>query len=158
MFPRRQENPPPGSYDVDQSYRKSHGKRDGASPRSESAKKRNYAFQTSSSRFVPPRDVKLEETDPANPGASDCYGTSVESKRYYSYTSRTELPTGTQSSFDVAFGCNHARTDAGVMPGVYAVLRQVSSNDVRLLFFIVRVVGLYFLVITCCMVQCVCWS
>ena len=96
---------------------------------------------------MPPRDVKLEETDPANPGASYCNGTSVESKRYDSRTSRAELPTGTQSSFDVVFGCNHARTDAGVTPGVYTVLRQVSSNDVRLLF-IVRVAVLYFLVIT----------
>ena len=47
----------------------------------------------------------------------------------------------------VVFDCNHARTDAGVTPGVYTVLRQVSSNDVRLLF-IVRVAVLYFLVIT----------
>ena len=65
-----QENPPPGSYDVDQSFKKSQLKHVAASPRTESAKKRHYAFQISASRFVPPRDIKLSEADPLNPGQS----------------------------------------------------------------------------------------
>lgn len=65
---RLQENPPPGSYNVDEAARKVFGKTSVASPRTREAKKRNQSFMTSAGRFVPPRDVVIEETDPANPG------------------------------------------------------------------------------------------
>ena len=63
-----QELPPPGSYNVDKAYKNSQGKRDAGNPRNDSAKRKQGAFKSSSSRFAPPRDVVLEETDPSNPG------------------------------------------------------------------------------------------
>lgn len=62
------ELPPPGSYNVDKAYKNSQGKRDAGNPRNDSAKRKQGAFKSSSSRFAPPRDVVLEETDPSNPG------------------------------------------------------------------------------------------
>lgn len=62
------EIPPPGSYDVENSYKKSQGKAIYAPPRTETGKKKYEAFQSSSSRFAQPRDVVVEETDPSNPG------------------------------------------------------------------------------------------
>lgn len=60
--------PPPGSYDIDQSYRKSQLKKDPGPPRNEVAAKRKEAFASSSSRFAPPRDVVIQKADAVNPG------------------------------------------------------------------------------------------
>jgi len=60
--------PPPGSYDVDHSYRKSQLKKDPAPPRNDTAAKRKEAFASSSSRFAPPRDIIIKKTDAVNPG------------------------------------------------------------------------------------------
>lgn len=60
--------PPPGSYNVDKSYRKSQLKKDPAPPRNEAAMKRKEAFATSSSRFAPPRDIHIKKADAVNPG------------------------------------------------------------------------------------------
>ena len=60
--------PPPGSYDVDISYRQSQLKKDPAPPRNETAAKRKEAFATSSSRFAPPRDIQIKKPDAVNPG------------------------------------------------------------------------------------------
>lgn len=60
--------PPPGSYEVHKSYTKTQSKLSPGKPRNDSAKRKQGAFQSSASRFAPPRDVVLEETDPANPG------------------------------------------------------------------------------------------
>jgi hypothetical protein len=60
--------PPPGSYDVDMSYKKSQLKKDPAPPRTDEAAKRKEAFGSSSSRFAPPRDVIIKKADAVNPG------------------------------------------------------------------------------------------
>ncbi|KAK2156253.1 hypothetical protein LSH36_217g00007 [Paralvinella palmiformis] len=60
--------PPPGSYDVQRAFSKTQDKICISKPRTESAKRKQGAFQSSSSRFAPPRDVVLAETDPSNPG------------------------------------------------------------------------------------------
>ena len=39
-----------------------------ANPRTKAAKKKHGSFQSSSSRFAPPRDIVVEESDPAQPG------------------------------------------------------------------------------------------
>ncbi|XP_067944512.1 sperm-tail PG-rich repeat-containing protein 2-like [Watersipora subatra] len=59
--------PPPGSYDVDMSYRQSQLRKDPAPPRNETAAKRKEAFATSSSRFAPPRDIQIRKPDAVNP-------------------------------------------------------------------------------------------
>lgn len=53
---------------VDNSFKRTQDKKHPSAPRSISAKKRQGAFASSSSRFALPRDVVLNETDPANPG------------------------------------------------------------------------------------------
>ena len=60
--------PPPGSYDVDASYKRSQLKKDPAPPRNEEGAKRKEAFASSSSRFAPPRDIVIKKADAMNPG------------------------------------------------------------------------------------------
>ncbi|XP_070544297.1 sperm-tail PG-rich repeat-containing protein 2-like [Ptychodera flava] len=60
--------PPPGSYEVSKSYDKTQTKAQHSGPRTQEGKKKAGAFLSSASRFVPPRDVIIEETDPSNPG------------------------------------------------------------------------------------------
>ena len=63
-----QEIPPPGSYEVHRSFTHTQGKINPGVPRTASAKRKQGAFASSSSRFAPPRDVVLDESDPAYPG------------------------------------------------------------------------------------------
>ena len=68
-----QEIPPPGSYNVQQSYDKSQVHIDIAKPRTEAANRKHTSFMSASSRFAPPRDnvVKAKTgVDPDNPGTS----------------------------------------------------------------------------------------
>lgn len=60
--------PPPGSYDVDLSYRHTQLKQTPAPPRNDAAAKRKEAFASSSSRFAPPRDIVIKKADSVNPG------------------------------------------------------------------------------------------
>lgn len=54
--------PPPGSYEISKSHAKSQGRMESKRPTS------NSAFLSSNSRFAPPRDISLNETDVLNPG------------------------------------------------------------------------------------------
>ena len=63
-----QDNPPPGSYQVDRSFKRTQDKVEIHPPRTESGRKKQGTFQSSSSRFAPPRDVVIEEADPTYPG------------------------------------------------------------------------------------------
>jgi hypothetical protein len=65
-----QDLPPPGSYEVVKSYDKTQNKKIAGKPRSDDAARKQGAFLSSASRFAPPRDVKIEEADPSNPGKS----------------------------------------------------------------------------------------
>jgi len=60
--------PPPGAYDVDNSYKKSQLKKEPAHARNEQATKRREAFASSSDRFALPRDQAIKRPDPVNPG------------------------------------------------------------------------------------------
>ena len=68
IFLSLQDIPPPGSYDISTSFHRSQLKRDPAGARTDSGKLRRGAFLTSQSRFAPPRDVHIVESDPYNPG------------------------------------------------------------------------------------------
>ena len=54
--------PPPGSYEISKSHAKSQGRVESKRPTP------NSAFLSSNSRFAPPRDISLNETDVLNPG------------------------------------------------------------------------------------------
>lgn len=60
--------PPPGSYNVDDSFKQSQAKKDPAPARTAAARRRQEAFKSSSSRFAPPHDVAIDKSDPMNPG------------------------------------------------------------------------------------------
>ena len=60
--------PPPGSYEVVKSFKKSQDKKPPAAARTIAAKRNQGSFKSSSSRFDPPRDIVIEESDPLNPG------------------------------------------------------------------------------------------
>lgn len=62
------EYPPPGSYEVHKSFTKTQSRGTPAPPRTDDGKRKQGAFQSSSSRFAPPRDVVIDETDPSMPG------------------------------------------------------------------------------------------
>ncbi|CAH1795521.1 unnamed protein product [Owenia fusiformis] len=62
------EVPPPGAYEVNESYQNSQAKKTTGKPRTKEAANKQGAFLQSASRFVPPRDVINETSDPANPG------------------------------------------------------------------------------------------
>ena len=63
-----QDIPPPGSYEVQKAFSKTQGKIVPGPPRTNDGKRKQGAFQSSASRFAPPRDVVIEETDPSMPG------------------------------------------------------------------------------------------
>ncbi|XP_076823381.1 sperm-tail PG-rich repeat-containing protein 2-like [Clavelina lepadiformis] len=63
-----QDNPPPGSYEVADSFKRSQQKRGTQAPRTKEAMKRNRAFLTASDRFAPPRDVVRSDPEKDNPG------------------------------------------------------------------------------------------
>nr|KAG5709516.1 hypothetical protein BaRGS_023198 [Batillaria attramentaria] len=66
------ELPPPGSYEVEQSYLKSQIKPTKAKPRTQTASRKHNSFMTAASRFAPARDNnKVKITDPDNPVAID---------------------------------------------------------------------------------------
>ena len=68
-----QEIPPPGSYNVQQSYDKSQIHTEKAKPRTDAANRKHTSFMSAASRFAPPRDNvnKAKSTvDPDNPGTS----------------------------------------------------------------------------------------
>lgn len=60
--------PPPGSYNVDQSYQSSQTKKASAQPRTLAGQIKAGSFLSSSARFAPPRDVLIKESDPLVPG------------------------------------------------------------------------------------------
>ncbi|ELU09596.1 hypothetical protein CAPTEDRAFT_229364 [Capitella teleta] len=62
--------PPPGSYNVARAFAKTQTKIEPKPPQTAAAKSKQGAFKSSSSRFAPPRDVIIAETDPSNPGPS----------------------------------------------------------------------------------------
>lgn len=64
------ENPPPGSYEVANSFKKSQDRKSSMNPRTKEALLRNRAFLSSSDRFAPPRDIVVErpEIDVPGPG------------------------------------------------------------------------------------------
>lgn len=62
------ELPPPGSYDVSQSYQKSQIRADRAKPRTDDASRKAGSFLTSASRFAPARDTVVARPDLENPG------------------------------------------------------------------------------------------
>lgn len=68
MIQTLKENPPPGSYDVANSFRKSQDKRTVSMPRSKNGLRR--AFLSTSDRFALPRDIITDapETDVPGPG------------------------------------------------------------------------------------------
>lgn len=73
--------PPPGSYDVIESFQKVNSKCEMKPPRTEAAKKRQGSFLSSASRFAPPRDVIIAEPDPAVPGPGMYYPKMLETNR-----------------------------------------------------------------------------
>ena len=77
-----QEAPPPGSYDVQQSYELSQLHREKAKPRTEAASRKHGSFLSAASRFAPPRDVVISKADLDNPG-----------KQLLTHYSRMDLPT-----------------------------------------------------------------
>lgn len=66
-----QELPPPGSYDVSQSYQKSQIRSDRAKPRTDDASRKAGSFLTSASRFAPARDTVVARPDLENPGKDE---------------------------------------------------------------------------------------
>ncbi|XP_039248162.1 sperm-tail PG-rich repeat-containing protein 2-like [Styela clava] len=62
------ENPPPGSYEVAHSFKKTQDKRNSMHPRTKAALQRNRAFLSSSDRFAPPRDIVIHRPDSEVPG------------------------------------------------------------------------------------------
>lgn len=62
------ENPPPGSYEVAHSFKKSQDRRLTMNPRTKEAMLRNRAFLSSSDRFAPPRDIVIEKPESDVPG------------------------------------------------------------------------------------------
>ena len=65
-----QDLPPPGSYEVRESYDVSQGKKEPAQPRTERGKRKKGSFLSSTRRFAPQRDVIIEKPEAANPGES----------------------------------------------------------------------------------------
>ena len=63
-----QDLPPPGSYEVRESYDVSQGKKEPAQPRTERGKRKKGSFLSSTRRFAPQRDVIIEKPEAANPG------------------------------------------------------------------------------------------
>lgn len=63
-----QDNPPPGSYEVVNSFKKSQDKKTTSNPRTKDAVKRNRAFVSASNRFAVPRDRVIKEPERDNPG------------------------------------------------------------------------------------------
>nr|XP_002131399.1 sperm-tail PG-rich repeat-containing protein 2 isoform X1 [Ciona intestinalis] len=63
-----QDNPPPGSYEVANSFKKSQDRRGNADPRTKEGLRRNRAFLSASTRFAPPRDVVLKQPEKDTPG------------------------------------------------------------------------------------------
>lgn len=63
-----QEIPPPGSYDVEESFEKSQVKLERKKARSEAGARKQGSFMSSSSRFAPPRDIPIPEQDADFPG------------------------------------------------------------------------------------------
>ncbi|XP_041363261.1 sperm-tail PG-rich repeat-containing protein 2-like [Gigantopelta aegis] len=64
------EIPPPGAYDVSQSYEDSQikSKCRFAKPRTDAAKRKQGSFLSAASRFAPPRDMLIEQPDAETPG------------------------------------------------------------------------------------------
>ncbi|XP_064618109.1 sperm-tail PG-rich repeat-containing protein 2-like [Liolophura sinensis] len=62
------EIPPPGSYDVGESFEKSQVKLERKKARSEAGARKQGSFMSSSSRFAPPRDIPIPEQDADFPG------------------------------------------------------------------------------------------
>ncbi|XP_074648562.1 sperm-tail PG-rich repeat-containing protein 2-like [Tubulanus polymorphus] len=60
--------PPPGSYEVGKSFDSTQKQLQPAKPRSDEGARKQGAFLSSASRFVPPHDIILEEADPMIPG------------------------------------------------------------------------------------------
>lgn len=60
--------PPPGSYEVAQSYQESQHKKDAANPRTTNARQKQGAFKSSASRFAPVRDIVVDKPEVENPG------------------------------------------------------------------------------------------
>ena len=63
-----QDAPPPGSYNVIQSFQRSQVKAPVAQPRSHVANRKHGSFLTASSRFAPSRDIPSNRPDIENPG------------------------------------------------------------------------------------------
>ena len=103
------ENPPPGSYNVDEAARKLLGRTTVASPRTRDAKKRNQSFMTSAGRFVPPRDVVVEETDPENPGEQNLAAC-------IDYLQQLLSSCGGVSSFELLLSCPPEQTISSLLP------------------------------------------
>ena len=68
VFDHFQDVPPPGSYDVQQSYELSQLHRERAKPRTDVASRKHGSFMSAASRFAPPRDVVIAAADLDNPG------------------------------------------------------------------------------------------
>lgn len=66
--PTVKELPPPGSYEVSQSFMKSQVKVDRAKARTDEASRKQGSFLTAASRFAPARDVVVAQPDLENPG------------------------------------------------------------------------------------------
>jgi hypothetical protein len=63
-----QEVPPPGSYDVQKSYEHSQIHMERAKPRTDVASRKHGSFMSAASRFAPPRDMVIAESDKDTPG------------------------------------------------------------------------------------------
>ena len=68
LFKTLQDNPPPGSYEVANSFKKSQDKRHGGIPRTKEAYKRNRAFISAADRFAAPCEETYKHPDRDNPG------------------------------------------------------------------------------------------
>ncbi|KAK7112355.1 sperm-tail PG-rich repeat-containing protein 2-like [Littorina saxatilis] len=62
------EIPPPGSYNVQQSYEKSQAHREVAKPRTDAANRKHTSFMSAATRFAPVGDNANYAVDPENPG------------------------------------------------------------------------------------------
>ena len=80
-----------------------------ASPRTRDAKKRNQSFLTSAGRFVPPRDVVVEETDPENPGEQNLAAC-------IDFLQQLLSSCGGVSSFELLLSCPPEQTISSLLP------------------------------------------